>query len=503
MIRVLPNSLPIRWRLTAVNVAVLIATVLALGGVFLLELDSALVSIVAENVREQARPALQFQERRPPPEGEVRNEGPFSLARAGGFMVRSFGGPDTGAAVFDPTGVEVATSETNEANQSNEEWPDADPERLRAALGGAESRTVVRQETRRTLVLLLPIRGTDGSVVGALQLSRSLDLIQQLEDRLRLALLIGTLLAAIAGGALSLRLTRVALKPLDSVVQAARRIGAGELRERLRLHRRDEIGELAEAFDTMLDRLSEVIVAQRRFVADAAHELRTPLTALGGMVEMLQIGADRGDRATVQRMLDSMEKEIARLGRLVRDLLSLSRLDAEQPMLMAPVELAPLLTEVANETKLLATGQEVGSRIEARPAVLGDGDRLKQALLNLAANALAFTPAGGHIHFELAQRDGTAQLVVSDTGVGIAADLLPRVMDRFVRADPSRSRSTGGSGLGLAIARSIAEAHGGTIRLESEEGRGTRAVIELPVAGRTSNGRGPRAVPPQPTLTAS
>src|SRR5205807_6364605 len=130
---------------------------------------------------------------------------------------------------------------------------------------------------------------------------------------------------------------------------------------------RDEIGELAEAFDTMLDRLSEVITAQRRFVADAAHELRTPLTALSGMVEMLQLGADRGDRSTVERMLNTMEKEIARLGRLVRDLLSLSRLDAEQPIMMEPVELAPLLSEVANETRLLATGQDVDAQISATP----------------------------------------------------------------------------------------------------------------------------------------
>src|SRR4030095_15029000 len=159
--------------------------------------------------------------------------------------------------------------------------------------------------------------------------------------------------------------------------------------------------------------------------------------------------------STVDRMLGSMEKEIARLGRLRRDLLSLSRLDAGQGVRMGHGALGPLLSEVANETKLLAEGQDVESRIDATPVVLGDGDRLKQALLNLAANSLAFTPAGGHISFELGQRDGHAQLIVSDSGVGISAELLPRVMDRFVRADPSRSRSTGGSGLGLAIARSI------------------------------------------------
>jgi signal transduction histidine kinase len=216
------------------------------------------------------------------------------------------------------------------------------------------------------------------------------------------------------------------------------------------------------------------------------------------MVEMLQMGADRGDPSTIQRMLDTMEKEIARLGRLVRDLLSLSRLDAEQPILLAPVELAPIVSEVSNETRLLATGQDVVSRITATPAVLGDGDRLKQALLNLAANALAFTPSGGHIEFELAQRDGAARLIVSDTGVGIDPAVLPRVMDRFFRADPSRARSTGGSGLGLAIARSIVEAHGGSIALESAPGQGTRAIIELPVAQRATNGH---SATRQPSLT--
>jgi two-component system OmpR family sensor kinase len=498
--RVLPRSLPIRWRLTAVNVAVLVATIITLGGLFLLQLDSALVGIAAENLREQARPFLIGQERRSPPGDQDAREGPpgFNLTRAGGFMVRAFNSPDTGVDVYDPSGEVVASSDTSETSTNAEEWPAPDPDQLRNALNGAEVRTIVRQQTRRTLILLLPLRSPDGSVAGVLQLSRSLDLIQQLEDRLRLSLLVGTLLAAIVAAALSLRLTRAALKPLDSVIGAARRIGAGDIRERLRLQRRDEIGELAEAFDTMLDRLSEVIGAQRRFVADAAHELRTPLTALGGMVEMLQMGADRGDPSTIQRMLDTMEKEIARLGRLVRDLLSLSRLDAEQPILMAPVELAPIVSEVSNETRLLATGQDVVSRITATPAVLGDGDRLKQALLNLAVNALAFTPSGGHIEFELAQRDGAARLIVSDTGVGIDPAVLPRVMDRFFRADPSRARSTGGSGLGLAIARSIVEAHGGSIALESELGQGTRAIIELPVARRATNGH---SAIRQPSLT--
>jgi two-component system, OmpR family, sensor kinase len=234
----------------------------------------------------------------------------------------------------------------------------------------------------------------------------------------------------------------------------------------------------------MLDRLAAALATQRRFVADAAHELRTPLTALGGMVEMLQLGADRGDRETAQRLLGRMEREIDRLGRLVADLLTLSRLDGERPLRLEPVELAPVVTDVAGQTRLLARGQDVQLRIAASPTVHGDADRLKQVLLNLAANALAFTPPDGRIEFRLDRVDGHARLVVADTGSGIAPDVLPRVMDRFVRGDPSRSRATGGTGLGLAIARGIVEAHGGTIALESEVGRGTRAIVELLLAER-------------------
>lgn len=483
-----PRSWPIRWRLTALSVTILAATLLALGGVFLFQLEDALIGITADHLRDQARPTLQLlQAPRGSGQSErTRGQGigqPLSLARAAGFMVRRLSGPDTGVFVFDGSGAVVAATERDD---DTEAWPEPPPEQLQAALGGAEQKAVVNQDTRRTLVLLLPLQGPDGALVGVLELTGSLQLIDQLQARLRTALMIGTLLAVLAAVGLGLRATRAALRPLDRVIRAARRIGAGHLEERLRLHRRDEIGELGEAFDSMLDRLAAALAAQRRFVADAAHELRTPLTALGGMVEMLQMGADRGDQATVRRMLATMDREISWLGRLVADLLTLSRLDAEQPPTLTTVELAPLVTDVAGQTRLLAQGQNVQLRIAASPTIRGDADRLKQVLVNLAANALAFTPPEGQIEFQLDRSNGHARLVVADTGSGIAPEALPRVMDRFVRGDPSRARSTGGTGLGLAIAREIVEAHGGTLRLESQVGRGTSAIVELPLDGPPS-----------------
>jgi signal transduction histidine kinase len=477
-----PRSWPIRWRLTAINVGVLALTVLVLGGVFMSQLERALLEIAADHLRDQARPVLQLW--RNPRQGgragadDQLRQAASPLGRAPTLLVRSLSGPDTGVLVFDQSGGLVAATEPGE---EQEPWPPPPDEAVGAALAGTEQRLVLDRGGQRTLVLAMPMVNAAGETVGVLTLASSLQLIDQLEAHLRAALAGGVLVATLLAGFLGLQATRSALRPLDRVIRSARGIGAGRLNARLRMERTDEIGALAEAFDSMLDRLAGAMAAQRRFVADAAHELRTPLTALGGMVEMLQLGADRGDRATIERMLGSMEREIGRLSRLVSDLLTLSRLDGEPELTLGRVELAPLVTDVAAQARLLARGQRVEARIEDAPIILGDADRLKQVLLNLAANAIAFTPPDGEIELRLERANGHARLVVADSGSGIAPELLPRIMGRFERGDPSRARATGGSGLGLAIAQGIVEAHGGTITLESEVGRGTSAIVELPL----------------------
>jgi two-component system, OmpR family, sensor kinase len=508
-----PRSWPIRWRLTALNVGVLALTLVLLGGALLLQLDSALIAITTDHLRDQARLAVppegppggpgegrggdgrgafgpkpgQGAPQGPrageglpggPPPGEGGPGGQFTLGRAAQGLVRRLTGPDTGALVYDPNGGLIAESALE---TDVEDWPRPSPEQLRASLAGAEITAVVPQETRRTLMLLFPLRSPDGYIVGVVELASSLALTDSVETRLRTMLLVGTALALLVAAGLSLRATKSALRPLEQVIQAARRIGAGRFEERLRLRRRDEIGDLAEAFDSMLDRLAAALLAQRRFVADAAHELRTPLTALGGMIDMLEMGAHRGDPTRLQRILDTMNREVQRLSRLVADLLTLSRLDADQPLRLGAVEAGELVGEVAQQTRLIANGQDIQVEIGASPTVWGDADRLKQVLLNLASNALAHTPAGGQITFRVEQTDGRALLAVQDTGSGIAPALLPRVMDRFARGDDSRARTTGGAGLGLAIARGIVEAHHGTIALASEVGRGTTVTVDLPV----------------------
>lgn len=488
MTRLSPTTWPIRWRIAVLNMGIVAITLLGLGALFLALLDNALVGISEEYLRDQARTAvLVVQEGGRgrgsggpgggPPGGPGGAQPPPIVVRGAEFIVRRLSGPDTGVSVFDGSGGLIASTELQD---DVEAWPRPSPELLATALRGVEARDVVSQQSRRTLLLLLPLRNPEREVIGVLALANSLELVEQLQSRLRTALGAGTLLAALLAGTLGLRATREALRPLDKVIQTARSIAAGHLEVRLRLHRRDEIGDLAEAFDTMLDRLAAALQAQRRFVADAAHELRTPLTALSGMVEMLEMGADRGDKNTVSRMLQTMTREIDRLTRLVGDLLTLSKLDAERPMASTLVDLRALVNEVAGQTRLLAQGQDVQVKIDQAPTVTGDPDQLKQVLLNLADNALKFTPAGGTIAFQLGARNGSATLDVADTGSGISAEALPRVTERFERGDPSRSRATGGFGLGLAIARDIVEAHGGQLSIESTVGQGTTVRIALP-----------------------
>jgi signal transduction histidine kinase len=511
-----PRTWPIRWQLTALNVGVHAATLVILSAIFLAQLDGALVGLTAENMRDKMRAVTD--DRRPPPDEFGRGPGEagrgagdpgrspgdpgrppgdsgrppqaFSLPRVAAFTIRRLSGPDSGVSVFDTSGAMVDATQTYEGE---EPWPVPSPELIAGALAGGQRSSIVRQDERRTLLLAVPLPGPDGTTSGAIVLARSLELIDAVEARLMALLMAGVAIAVIVGGGLSLRATRQALRPLDRVIQAARAIEGGKLDERLRPTKRDEIGELGIAFDTMLDRLAGMVASQRQFVADAAHELRTPLTALGGMVEMLQIGADRGDPSTVRRMLDTMSREIDRLGRLVADLLTLSRLDAEQPLHPTSVDLAALLADVAVQTDLLATGQELSVEVEQPATVIADPDRLKQVLLNLIANALRFTPAGGRIVLRLRTAGSRAIIQVADTGSGIAPDLLPRVMDRFVRGDASRARATGGSGLGLAIASAIVHAHGGTIEIESAPGHGTTVTIGLALPPGT---RPPETHPP-------
>lgn len=270
--------------------------------------------------------------------------------------------------------------------------------------------------------------------------------------------------------------------PLRRMAAVAARVDAGELEPRIRdaHRRRDEIRVLAEAFNTMLDRLSRAFSSQRAFVADASHELRTPLTVIRGQLEVLAAHPDPS-AAEVRRVERLVQEEVARLSRLANDLLLLARTDEPEFLRLAPIDLRPFITN------LWAGVSGVGDRhfdLSVVPAgvLQADPDRLAQAIRNLTTNAMDHTrPGDGLISLEIASGDrDRLHLIVADDGPGIPSDQRDRVFDRFYRTDRARNRTDGGTGLGLAIVRAIVLAHGGSVAAIDRPGGGTQVVIELP-----------------------
>jgi two-component system OmpR family sensor kinase len=333
-----------------------------------------------------------------------------------------------------------------------------------------------RGQRWRVYVGLIP--STGDYLVG----EASLGQLDAMIDGLRRLTLLFAILAfgvtVIVGRALAGR----ALQPVAVLTEAAGAIARSQdFSQRVSVdHARDELGRLGATFNEMLASLEQAYHSQQRFIADASHELRAPLTAIQANLELLEnqpnlSGADR-DEAVAEA-----SREAHRLGSLVRDLLTLARADAGVPLRREPVELDRVVLDVLREAHSLAHGQILELTDLAPSVVVGDPDRLKQLVLALVDNALKYTPPGGRIGLGLRRNGTTVSVTVADTGVGIAASDLPRVFERFYRADLARSRDPGGTGLGLPIARWIARQHGGDVVLASTPGQGTKAVVSLPL----------------------
>ena len=278
---------------------------------------------------------------------------------------------------------------------------------------------------------------------------------------------------AIAGGA---------LRPVAHMTRAAGTITQSrDLSHRIPTpQHHDELGRLAATFNAMLASIETAYQAQQRFVSDASHELRAPLTAIQGNLELLR---RHPNLSSVDRdeALGEAEREASRLTRLVADLLALARADAGVTLQRRSVALDEVVLDTFRIARQLARGQELVLDPFEPAQVMGDEDRLKQLLLILLDNALKYTPAGGRVTLGLRHLRTTAEVHVRDTGVGIGAEDLPHVFERFYRADPARNRDSGGTGLGLPIARWIARQHGGDVTLESQLEQGSIATVRLPL----------------------
>jgi len=310
------------------------------------------------------------------------------------------------------------------------------------------------------------------------------------------SLLLAVMAASLAAVLLTSALSRRILGPIEALTAAARRMEKGDLSQRVAVRSRDEVGELARAFNAMADGLARIEQLRRNMVNDVAHELRTPLSNIRGYLEALRDGLARPSPA----LIDSLYEEVMLLNRLVEDLQELTLAEAGQLKLVRqPVALVEIVERVVSIFQPQTTAKGLTVRAELPtdlPLVDADPDRVGQVLRNLLSNAVTYTPPGGEIVVAaravgsdtsatpvLSSVEGLSTWVevsVRDTGIGIAPEHLPYVFERFYRADKSRARATGGAGLGLAIVKQLVEAHGGRVWAESTPGVGSVFAFTLP-----------------------
>ena len=273
------------------------------------------------------------------------------------------------------------------------------------------------------------------------------------------------------------------LGSVRSLTAASRKMSAGDLSQRVPEGSRDEVGQLARTFNAMAGQLENAERQRRNMVADVAHELRTPLSNIQGYVEAVRDGVLEPDRLTI----GTIHQQVLYLADLVEDLRLLTETEADDFRLSRePGSLVETVRESVDGARAKAEARGVVLSVDlpaGSPMITVDRTRISQVVGNLLDNAVRHTPTGGRVTVAVAVGQSMASVTVADSGEGIPADVLPFVFDRFYRADPSRSRATGGAGLGLTIARKLVEAHGGSIRVESEAGQGASFTFDLPLDG--------------------
>jgi heavy metal sensor kinase len=337
--------------------------------------------------------------------------------------------------------------------------------------------------TLHYVVRTIPDAGGQFGAIFAGADTRSAELrLEELLTTLLVAFVVGVVPAVLVGRWIAGR----ALEPVDQMITEVREITDGRsLHRRLAVPmQRDELGRLANTLNQMMTRLERSFAALRRFTADASHELKTPLTVVRAGVERAITRPDLPHETLAA--LEETLQEVNRMTELLEALLTLARADEGRADLhKEAVDIREIIEEAGETGELLAehAGVAIDIHLPADPVVVPvDRSRIRQLALNLIENAVKYTPRGGQVSVDLGTNDGRVVFSVADTGIGIAPGDLPHVFDRFWRADSARTRTSerAGTGLGLAICKWIAEAHGGTIEVQSRPGRGTTFTVGLP-----------------------
>ncbi len=356
------------------------------------------------------------------------------------------------------------------------------PADFEEALAADDGQGVFRgQNSTGESVMAVTVLETDGQgqPIGALRYVVSMTQINR-QIWLMIMLLLGVMLLIVFFVALSgSYFINSIVNPVTDIGRTARRIATGEYNARLEKHYDDEIGDLCDTINFMAGEIGAAEKVKNEFISSVSHELRTPLTAIKGWSETLQAAPD--DRELTAQGLAVIGKEAERLSGLVEELLDFSRMESGHIKLRR--EPLDVLAELEEAVFLYGDkAARAGIRLEycegeQLPPVVGDGDRLKQVFVNLLDNSIKYSRSGDRVRVEAVCLSNTVQIVISDTGVGIAEEELPRVRQKFYQTDPNNP----GSGLGLALVDEIVRLHDGTLDIESEQGVGTTVTVTLPI----------------------
>ncbi len=408
--------------------------------------------------------------RRPPPEGEEPNEsgGDFPGPRPGGFRPRPVEGFDLGRfyyASWSPEDRQTSLSTNAPATLTMDKFAMANSPGAIRTVG-----------MNRELTHLVP---NGYRVMVGTSLAPVLTELRQL----------AVWLLIIGGGIIAVGLTvgwwlaTRALKPIEAISRTAEEIARGNLSKRINSSETEsELGQLAVVLNSTFSRLDAAFEQQRQFTSDAAHELRTPVSIILTQAQST-LNKERSP-AEYRESLEACQRAAQRMRRLIESLLELARLDAgQETMKRIPFDLANTTRDCVEMMRPLADERRITIRSELSPAGChGDPERVAQVVLNLLTNAVQHNKVGGKIRVLTNPSNGSATLIVSDNGHGIAPEHLPHLFKRFYRADAARTSSQGRSGLGLAISSAIIHAHGGSIEVESHIGNGSSFIVRLPAS---------------------
>ena len=318
--------------------------------------------------------------------------------------------------------------------------------------------------------------------IAVIHVGERLDIVDQLLSRARNILIAITIVAMIAIVIASYWIARSAIDPIERLTNEVAEIGSERLDRRLRWHRDDEVGRLADAFDAMLDRLQSAFARERQFISDASHELRTPLTVINSNAQMLQRWGDRDPEVT-RASLQAIAEESGRLAGMVSGMLTLAKAEAGDAIPKEPLVLERLVDEVVAHLHERAAAKGLALEAHHPPGastvVIADSGLLHQLVGNLVDNAIKFTETG-RVDVTVRHDGERAVVEVADTGPGIDEEAADRLFDRFFRGDPAHARAIEGTGLGLAIVRSIARVHGGAVSAQPRPEGGSVFAVVLP-----------------------